>query len=127
MNTPQAPGRNPPHNMTESAFSDHVDRVLAAVEAAIDRSDADIDSELNGGILTLTFSNDSKIIINRQMPMREIWVAAKSGGFHFRYDGVAWHDTRSAEALGTLLTRVINQQSNEQNGEQNESVISITL
>jgi CyaY protein len=119
MNTPQPPNQSAGHAVSESDFNDRVDKVLAHVEAAIDQADADIDSELNGGILTLTFANDSKVIINRQTPMREIWVAAKSGGFHFRFNGATWLDTRSNEALDVLLSRVMSAQS--------ESVIEITL
>jgi CyaY protein len=85
------------------------------VEAAGD----DIDSEINGGILSLEFADGSKVIVNRQTPLREIWVAAKSGGFHFRFDGATWRDTRSGEALDALLTQVIAQQSGR--------VIPITL
>jgi CyaY protein len=109
--------------MSESAFNDRVDKVLASVESALDAADTDIDTELNGGILTLTFANDSKVIVNRQAPLREIWVAAKSGGFHFRFDGAVWRDTRSAESLSTTLTRVVSEQSDAVDGK----VISITF
>jgi CyaY protein len=119
MNMPQPPKQSAGHTASESDFNVHVDKVLACVESAVDQADADIDSELNGGILTLTFANDTKVIINRQTPMREIWVAAKSGGFHFRFNGATWLDTRSNEALDTLLSRVMSAQS--------ESVIEITL
>ncbi|MEO8384912.1 MAG: iron donor protein CyaY [Betaproteobacteria bacterium] len=103
----------------ESAFHARVDAVFAAIEAALDSVEADIDSDISGGILTLEFENDSKVIINRQTFNREIWVAAKSGGFHFRFDGAAWHDTRSGESLQALLVRVI--------AEQGGSVMSITI
>ena len=121
--------------MDESEFHKRVDAILAALDAALDDVEASIDTELNGGILTLTFENGSKVIVNRQTPNREIWVAAKSGGFHFRWmvkgyasekgsenpkDGAAaWYDTRSAEPLERLLSRVI--------GMQSESVIAITF
>ena len=105
--------------MLESSFHNTVDAALIAIENALDDCDADIDSELTNGILTLGFEDDSKVIVNRQTPNREIWVAAKSGGFHFRHDGAAWRDTRSGEQLESLLSRVISEQSGE--------VISITL
>ena len=109
--------------LEESEFHARVDGVLAAienaVEAAIEATDADIDSEINGGILALELADGGKVIVNRQTPLREIWVAAKSGGFHFRFDGTVWRDTRSGEALDALLTRVIGQQSGR--------VIPITL
>jgi CyaY protein len=101
--------------LAESEFHARVDGVLEAIEnaaeAAIETAGADIDSEINGGILSLEFTDGSKVIVNRQTPLREIWVAAKSGGFHFRFDGAAWRDTRSGEALDVLLARVITQQS----------------
>ncbi|HEX9392160.1 MAG TPA: iron donor protein CyaY [Usitatibacteraceae bacterium] len=109
--------------MDESEFHQRVDAILEAIESALDDVEADIDAERNGGILTLTFGNDSKVIVNRQTPNREIWVAAKSGGFHFRWvakGGVhGWYDTRSEEPLARLLSRVISMQS--------ENVIAITL
>jgi CyaY protein len=119
--------------MEESEFHKRVDAILAVVEAAMDNTESDIDAELNGGILTLTFENGSKIIVNRQTPNREIWVAAKSGGFHFRYDMryekstsdsseqantaqqklTSWHNTRTGESLADLLTRVVSEQAGE--------------
>jgi len=76
--------------MNESEFNDLVDDVLVsiedAVEEACDDSAADIDYETAAGILTLTFSNGSQIIINRQAPLKQIWVASKQGGFHFDFD-----------------------------------------
>lgn len=95
----------------ESAFHARVDTVFAAIEAALDGVEIDVDSEISGGILTLEFDNHSKVIINRQTFNREIWVAAKSGGFHFRFDGTAWRDTRSHEQLESLLSRVISEQA----------------
>ena len=115
--------------MEESEFYKRVDEILGFIEAAMDNTESDIDAELNGGILTLTFENGSKIIINRQTPNREIWVAAKSGGFHFRYEEHAtngdrdanssqqkiasWHNTRTGESLAKLLTRVVTEQAGE--------------
>lgn len=76
--------------MNESEFNDLVDDVLVeiedAVEDACDESGAEIDYETAGGILTLSFENGSQIIINRQVPLKQIWVAAKQGGFHFDFD-----------------------------------------
>ena len=105
--------------LTESDFHQRVDAVMARVEGAMDNVECDIDAELNGGILTLTFENGTKVIVNRQTPNREIWVAAKSGGFHFKFDGATWRDTRSNEQLEFLLSSVVSEQSGD--------VIHITL
>jgi CyaY protein len=99
--------------LQESEFHERVDAVLETIETGLEAAEADIDSEINGGILTLEFADRSKIIVNRQTPNREIWVAAKSGGFHFRFDGAVWRDTRTNESLESLLSRVISAQSGD--------------
>jgi len=72
--------------MTESEFHRRVDAVLLQIEETVDASGADVDYENAGGVLTLRFDNGSQIIVNRQTPVRQIWVAARSGGHHFDYD-----------------------------------------
>jgi CyaY protein len=99
--------------MLESDFHQRVDGLLIVLQNMLDAVDADVDSELTSGILTLTFKDDSKIIVNRQTPNRELWVAAKSGGFHFKFVSPSWRDTRTDEQLETLLTRVISAQAHE--------------
>jgi CyaY protein len=100
---------------TESEFVALADRILmsigAALDVAADSSDADLDWSLNDGILTVDCGDGGKVIINRHVPNRELWVAAKSGGFHFRNNAGAWRDTRSGEALATVLTRLLQAQS----------------
>jgi len=72
--------------MTESEFNQQAEDLLRQIEDAIDESGADIDYDSPGGVLTLTFENDSQIIINRQTPLKQIWLAARAGGFHFDYN-----------------------------------------
>jgi CyaY protein len=100
---------------SESTFSARADAVLAAVGAALDAagdaSDADLDWSLNDGVLTIDCGHDGKLIVNRHVPNREIWVAAKSGGFHFRAAGGAWRDSRGGEELGATLTRLLRDQA----------------
>jgi CyaY protein len=67
--------------------------------------------DLEGGVLDITCPDASRIIVNRQTPNREIWVAARSGGFHFVSREGAWRDTRSGEELYASLARLIEQQS----------------
>ncbi len=97
--------------MTESEFNQLADKTLARIEQALDEADTDIDYEMNGGILELTFANGSKIIVNRQTAAREIWVAAKSGGFHFVWRDEAWRDTRDGGELFAALGRYASEQA----------------
>ena len=86
--------------MTDLEFMDHAEQLLLAVERSCDRindnSDADVDSQRSGGMVTLTFPNRSQIVINLQKPLHEVWMAARSGGYHYRFDGTAWQDTKGA-------------------------------
>lgn len=93
--------------MTETEFIAAADATLAAIgdalDAALADSDIDLDWSLNDGILEIECENGSKLIVNRHVPNRELWVAARSGGFHFRPQDGAWRDTRSgAELAGSL-------------------------
>jgi CyaY protein len=100
---------------SESVFSARADAVLAAIaealDAAGDASDADLDWSLNDGVLTIDCGRAGKLIVNRHVPNREIWVAAQSGGFHFRAVGGAWRDSRGGEELGAALTRLLRDQA----------------
>lgn len=98
--------------MTEIEFNERVEKMLAHIAGAIDASGEDMDCEMvGGGVLQLEFDNGSKIVINRQGAMQEIWVAAKSGGFHFRWQDDAWRDTRSGDELLGALAKLIAEQS----------------
>jgi CyaY protein len=100
--------------MTESEFTERADAALTRLEAALEASGADIDFELkDGGILELEFDNGTRIIVNRHGAAREIWVAAKSGGFHYRWDGTRWVNTRDGEELFAALSRLVSEQSGE--------------
>jgi len=100
---------------TESEFVALADTVLMAIGAALDVAadtlDADVDWSLNDGILTIDCGAGGRIIVNRHVPNRELWVAARSGGFHFRSDAGAWRDTRSGETIETVLARLVQAQS----------------
>ena len=98
--------------MNETEFHAAVDAVLARIERSVEDSDA-LDSDLEAGILTLTCPDDSRVIVNRQTPNREIWVAARSGGFHFTWRDGAWRDTRSGDELFASLTRILASQAGE--------------
>ncbi|MGW8182668.1 MAG: iron donor protein CyaY [Burkholderiales bacterium] len=98
--------------MDESVFEALAETELARIEQAFDASGVDADIEAKGdGVLEIEFSDGSKIIVNRHAAAREIWVAARSGGFHFRYDGHRWLNTRDGGELYTALSRLASEQS----------------
>ena len=102
-----------PGIMNESDFHRDVDAVLARIESAVEDRD-ELDVDLESGILTVTCPDQSRIIVNRQTPNREIWVAARSGGFHFRKHEGAWIDTRSGDELFASLARILASQAGTQ-------------
>jgi len=98
--------------MDERQFEALAAQALNRIERALDESGIDADGELKeGGVLELEFDNGSKIIVNRHGAAREIWVAARSGGFHFRWDGSAWRDTRDGSELFAALSKLVSAQS----------------
>ena len=97
--------------MTEQDFLAACDRVLLAIEDAIDRCDCDVQTGRSGQVLELEFDDDSKIIVNGNTPVREIWVAAKAGGFHFRWRDGRWLDSRSGDELFDSLSRLVSGQA----------------
>lgn len=100
--------------MEDKEFNALADASLARIEAALEASAADIDFELAaGGVLEIEFADGSKIIINRHGVAKEIWVAARAGGFHFRWDGAVWRDTRDAAELMEKLSALASQQAGE--------------
>lgn len=98
--------------MDDKEFSAVADATLAHIEAALENCGADLDCEpMADGILEVEFADGSKIVINRHSVAREIWVAAKSGGFHFRFDGTSWRDTRDQQELFAKLSQLVGTQS----------------
>jgi CyaY protein len=99
--------------MTDSEYLTRAEAVLAAIERASDDIDADIEFERSGNVLTLEFENNTKIIVNLQPPMHEIWIAAKAGGFHFKFVDGEWRDTRSGQEFFAALSQYASQQAGE--------------
>ncbi|POR47260.1 CyaY protein [Paraburkholderia eburnea] len=99
--------------MADSDYLSRAEAVLAAVERAVDEADADIELERSGNVLTLEFENRTKIIINLQPPMKEIWIAAKAGGFHYRFIDGQWLDTRTGTEFFSALTAYSTEQAGE--------------
>jgi CyaY protein len=96
--------------MTESEFNERADAVLREIEEALDAVDLGIDCSRSGNVLTLELDNDTKVIVNTQAAMCQIWVAARSGGYHFGYDGGQWRDTREGTELFGALSKIISVQ-----------------
>jgi CyaY protein len=103
--------------MEEREFNALADATLVQIELALEKCSADIDFELkDGGVLEISCESDagsSKVIINRHTAAREIWLAAKSGGFHFRPQGADWVGTRDGESLLVALSRCLSDQTGE--------------
>jgi CyaY protein len=103
--------------MTDTDYLDQAEALLRAIELACDRindrSDADIDNQRVGGMVTLTFANRSQIIINLQKPLQEVWMAARAGGFHYRFDGTQWVDTKGQGEFFAHLTRFASEQAGQ--------------
>ncbi|MDE2440534.1 MAG: iron donor protein CyaY [Betaproteobacteria bacterium] len=100
--------------MDDKDFNQQADVMLARIEAALEASGVDMDFELGaGGVLEIEFADGSKIVVNRHGVAKEIWVAARAGGFHFRWDGSVWRDTRDNAELLVKLSQLASQQAGE--------------
>lgn len=95
--------------MTDLEFLDQAEALLKAVEASCDRmndeNDADIDNQRVGAMVTLSFANKSQIVINLQKPLHEVWMAAKAGGYHYRFDQGQWLDSKGQGEFLAQLSR----------------------
>ncbi|MFM2084162.1 MAG: hypothetical protein RLY95_980 [Pseudomonadota bacterium] len=103
--------------MTDIEYLNHAEAALASLErncdSLNDSTDADIDNQRTGGMVTMTFANKSQIIINLQKPLQEIWLAAKAGGFHYKFDMASqtWRDTKQTTELFADVSRYASEQS----------------
>src|SRR6267154_2282427 len=98
--------------MTSSEFELHAAAALERAARARDAIGADCDCEHKGsGVLELEFSDGTRIVVNRHSAARQIWVAARSGGYHFRWNGSDWVDTREGGELLAALSRLVSEQS----------------
>ena len=95
--------------MSDLEYLERAEALLQAVERCCDRindeSEVDIDNQRVGSMLTLVFANGSQIVINLQKPLHEVWMAARSGGTHYRFDGHGWQDTKGAGEFFEQLSR----------------------
>jgi CyaY protein len=89
--------------MNESEFLNISDAVFDRIEAALDAAELDVDIDRNGNVLEIAFDDGAKVIVNRHLPTSELWLAARSGGFHYRLVDGQWQNTRDAgEFFGQL-------------------------
>jgi CyaY protein len=100
--------------MDEQEFNTLAEAMLNKIEQSLESCGADIDVELKqGGVIAVECADGSKIIVNRHVAAREIWLAAKSGGFHFRPDNGRWLGTRDGANLLSVLGRCLSEQTGE--------------
>lgn len=101
--------------MDELEFNQRTDEIIELIEERLDELDADLDYDNEGGVLSISFADNSKVIINRQAPLKQIWVAAKSGGFHFDFnaDVNAWVKDDDGTELFAALSKYCSQQAGE--------------
>ena len=104
-----------PTPLSDSDYRAVTSRVLAGIEATIDRwlqdDVVDIDTQRTGGLLELSFPNGSKIVLNTQPPLQELWLAARSGGFHYKHVDGRWLDTRDASDFYDALSACASEQA----------------
>jgi CyaY protein len=101
--------------MNESEFNLKVTEILQRIEEAVEASGVDIDFESSGDILTLEFENGTRVIVNKQGAVQQLWVAAKSGGFHYNFDAARgeWHNDQNGNELFAELSRLVSEQAGE--------------
>ena len=92
--------------MNDSEFINLVNTAFSRIQEGLEGADLDFE-EPSDGIIEIEFEGGSKMVINRHNVAREIWVAARSGGFHFRHDGKDWRDTRDNTELFAKLAELI--------------------
>lgn len=111
LSTPSWPALRPPvtHRLTDTDYQALTQALLARIEAQADRwlqdDVIDIDTHRTGGLLELSFPDGSKIIINTQPPLQEVWLAARAGGFHYRWHDDRWVDTRDGSEFLSALSQ----------------------
>lgn len=103
--------------MTDLEYLDQAEALLKRVEVGCDRineqTDADIDNQRVGGMVTLTFRNGSQIVVNLQKPLQEVWLAARAGGYHYRYRDGRWEDTKGHGEFFSNLSHCASEQAGQ--------------
>lgn len=104
-----------PTPLSDAQFHALAGAVLSCVEATVDQwlqdDVVDIDTHRTGGLLEMSFPNGSKLVVNTQPPLHELWLAARSGGFHYKYVNGRWLDTREGREFFEALSACASEQS----------------
>lgn len=93
--------------MTESEYNQITDALFARIEQSIDDSGVDVECNLSGSVLTIEFGDRSQVIVNRHAPHQEMWLAAKSGAYHFAYQEGKWLSRRDDSEFYSKLSEVM--------------------
>ena len=93
--------------MMESEFLQHSDALFAYIEDEIDNAGWDFDCQRSGNVLTIEAEDGTQVVVNRHTPNRELWIAAKSGGYHFAEQGGRWLATRDGREFFAVLSEVL--------------------
>ncbi|GAB3243960.1 iron donor protein CyaY [Chitinimonas naiadis] len=93
--------------MTESEFLNASDQVFDRIESALDDGEFDVDLNRNGNVLEIEFDDGAKIVVNRHVPNQELWLAARTGGFHYRWQDDGWRSTRESGEFFSQLAELI--------------------
>lgn len=99
--------------MNDTEYDARVDAIFMQLEEALDECEVDIDYESAGGILTLIFPNQTKIILNKQPPLHQIWVATKFNGHHFNLVGEQWIDERTDAEFWSFIDEAASKQAEQ--------------
>jgi CyaY protein len=103
--------------LSDAEYHRETAALLARIEAATDRwlqdDVIDIDTQRSGGLLEMSFPNGSKIIVNTQPPLHEVWLAARGGGYHYKWQDGQWLDTRD----GSEFVQALSQHASLQGGQ----------
>jgi len=99
--------------MTESDFLDLTDRIFQRIEDALEDAGLDVDCLISGNVLEIEFDDGGKIVVNRHVPNQELWIAAKSGGFHFALRDGQWLAARDGAEFGATLSQVVSTAAGE--------------
>jgi CyaY protein len=97
--------------LNDSQFQEIVDAEFVRIEDGVDELELDVDIDASGGVLAFTLDSGSSVILSRQVASHEIWVAAKSGGFHLKREGDGWRCENTDESLEQLLNRIFMEQA----------------